>query len=69
MAKQRIVSSIYPEKLIFDKSGYRTPKTLEVISLINRYGEGVKENKKGKTLQIVKSSLQVVAKGFKPLAF
>lgn len=26
VAKQRIVSSIYPEKLIFDKSGYRTPK-------------------------------------------
>ncbi|HSH66401.1 MAG TPA: recombinase family protein, partial [Bacteroidia bacterium] len=59
VTKQRIVSSIYPEKLIFDKSGYRTPKTLKVLELISRTGEGSKRNKKGKTLQIVKSSLGV----------
>lgn len=66
VAKQRIVSSIYPEKLIFDKSGYRTPKTLKVLSLIGRIGEGSKRNKKGKNLQIVNSSLQVDPEGFEP---
>lgn len=66
VVKQRIVSSIYPEKLIFDKSGYRTPKTLKVLSLISRIGEGSKRNKKGKTLQIVKSSLEVEPEGFEP---
>lgn len=69
VAKQRIVSSIYPEKLIFDKSGYRTPKTLNVLSLLSRFGEASKGNKKGKKSDFSVSSLGVVAKGFKPLAF
>lgn len=59
VAKQRIVASLYPEKLVFEKSGYRTPKMLSMISLINRFSEGNRGNKKGKTLQIVKSSLEV----------
>ena len=37
VAKQRIVASLYPEKLVFEKSGYRTPKMLSTISLINRF--------------------------------
>ena len=69
VAKQRIVSSIYPEKLIFDKSGYRTPKTLNVLSLLSRFGEASKGNKKGKDAKFSNPSLRVVAKGFKPLAF
>jgi site-specific DNA recombinase len=66
VTKQRIVSSIYPEKLIFDKSGYRTPKTITVLSLIGMIGEGSKRNKKGKNLQIVNSSLQVESEGVEP---
>lgn len=59
VAKQRIITSLYPEKLIFDKSGYRTPKTLSVISLINRYDAGFEGNKKGKNRKLCDSSLQV----------
>lgn len=69
VAKQRIVSSIFAEKLVFDKSGYRTRKTINTIRLINRIPEGSGGNEKGKTLQLVKSSLEVVPKGFKPLTF
>lgn len=60
IAKQRIVSSIFAEKLHFDGTGYRTPKTINTIRLINRIPGGSSGNKKGKTLQIVKSSLGVV---------
>lgn len=66
VAKQRIVASLYPEKLVFEKSGYRTPKMLSTISLINRFSEGNRGNKKGKTLQFVKSSLEVESEGFEP---
>ena len=67
VTKQRIVSSIYPEKLIFDKSGYRTPKTLNVISLLNRFGEASKGNKKGgKKTELSVSSLRVEPEGVEP---
>ncbi|MCX6182129.1 MAG: recombinase family protein [Bacteroidetes bacterium] len=66
VTKQRIVSSIYPEKLIFDKSGYRTPKTLNVISLLNRFGEASKGNKKGKKSDFSVSSLGVDPEGVEP---
>lgn len=59
LVKQRIVSSIYPEKLIFENMKYRTPKTLNVISLIGRIGESFRGNKKGKNLKNLNSSLGV----------
>ena len=67
--KQRIVGSIFPEKLIFEKTGYRTPKTLSVIQLLGRIDAASEGKKKGKNLHFVNPSLQVVAKGFKPLTF
>ena len=59
VAKQRIISAFYPEKLIFENSGYRTPKTLRVLELMSRTGEGFKRNKKGKKTEISVSSLEV----------
>ncbi len=47
VAKQRILSSIYPEKLIFEKTTYRTPKMLNVITLLCKYNVAFKGNKKG----------------------
>ena len=66
VTKQRIVSSIYPEKLIFDKSGYRTPKTINVVRLLSRFGEASKGNKKGKVVDFNNPSLGVDPEGFEP---
>ena len=68
VTKQQIVSSIYPEKLIFDKSGYRTPKTINVVRLLSRFGEASKGNKKGKDNVFNYPSLQVDPEGFEPSA-
>ena len=46
--KQRIVSSIFPEKLIFENNSYRTPKINSVVSLICRTDKASEGNKKGK---------------------
>ena len=32
--KQQIISSMYPEKLIFENNEYRTPRINEVVKLI-----------------------------------
>lgn len=69
VAKQQIVSSIFPEKLIYEKNEYRTPKTLNVVGLLNRFNKAFKRNKKGKKTEISVSSLGVVAQGFEPRTF
>jgi site-specific DNA recombinase len=48
VVKQRIVSSIFPEKLIFENNSYRTPKINSIIPLICRMDKASKGNKKGK---------------------
>jgi site-specific DNA recombinase len=51
--KRQIISSIYPEKLVFDGEAYRTKRLNEAVRLIYKLGEGFseKENRKneGKT--------------------
>jgi site-specific DNA recombinase len=64
VAKQRIVSSIYPNKLVFEKTGYRTPENLKLINLLCRVGEASKGNKKGKKTEISVSSLGVESERF-----
>ena len=59
VAKQRIVSSIYPNKLVFDKTGYRTPENLKFVNLLCRVDKAFKGNKKGKKTEISVSSLEV----------
>lgn len=46
--KQRIIGSIFPERLIFEKNRYRTPKLNSVVSLICNNNGRLKGNKKGK---------------------
>ncbi|TKC04465.1 recombinase family protein [Pedobacter frigoris] len=65
--KRRIVCALYPEKLQFDGSTYRTPRpngVIEVIALINSQLEGIK---KGKEAQFEPLSLIVARRGIEPL--
>ncbi len=53
------MSSIYPEKLVFENSEYRTPKTLNFIRLLCRIGKGLEQKKEGKKSEFSESSLRV----------
>ena len=66
VAKQRILSSIYPEKLIFEKTTYRTPKMLNVITLLCKYNGAYRGNKKGEETEKSISSPRVESEGFEP---
>lgn len=46
--KQRIIDSVFPEKLIFENNRYRTPRLNKVVSLICTNNKQSKGNKKGK---------------------
>ena len=59
VTKQRIVSSVYAEKLVFDKTGYRTPKPNDAIRLLHRYSKAFKGNKEGKDANFCDPSLEV----------
>lgn len=58
--KQRIVSSIFPEKLVFENKQYRTPRLNEAVLQIFRNGGLFKGNKKGKEVHFNNPSLGVV---------
>ncbi len=45
--KREIVSSIYPEKLVFDGFNYRTPRLNEAVWLIYNMDVAFEENKNG----------------------
>ncbi len=60
--KQHIIGSIFPERLVFEKNKYRTPKLNTVVTLIcfnNKPSKGVKKEKHAKT--------GVLSKGVGPL--
>lgn len=59
VVKQRIISSIFKEKLIFENSGFRTPKLNEVVALICSKDKAFEGNEKGKNCNFNNSSLQV----------
>ena len=65
-SKQRIVGSIFPEKLIFENNEYRTPKVNSVIGLLCRNSKVFKGNENEKNLQIINSSHRVTPEGFEP---
>ena len=56
---QRIVNSVLAEKLVFDKTEYRTPKWNEAIELLGRYNRGFGGNKKREDADFSNSSLEV----------
>jgi site-specific DNA recombinase len=59
--KQRIISSIFPEKLVFEKKAYRTTKLNEAFALICNDNKPSSKNKNGKNLVLNKSSRRVVS--------
>ena len=58
--RQKIIGSMFPEKLIFEKNKYRTPKVNEMVLAICRDSKAFKGNKKGKNTFSSDSSLEVV---------
>ncbi len=66
ITKQRIVGSIFPEKLIFKDGKYRTPKMNEAVELICRKDKPFGEGKKEKQLISELLSLEVRMKGLEP---
>ena len=61
--KQRIVGSVFPEKLIFENNKYRTPKMNEVVELICRKDKPFEDGKKEKQSISELLSLEVRMKG------
>ena len=59
--KQRIIGSIFPEKLIFEKSVYRTTNLNEAFALICNDSKPSNKTKNGKNLVLNKSSRRVVS--------
>lgn len=69
VAKQRILSSVYDEKLVFEKTGYPTPKPNDAIRLLHRYSKDSKGNNKGKDATFCDPSLEVHPEGVEPPTF
>jgi hypothetical protein len=47
LKKREIISSIYPEKLVFDGFNYRTPRLNEAVWLVYNMDAAFEENKNG----------------------
>lgn len=65
-SKKRIVSSIFPENLIFSKKNCRTPRLNEALRLILNVDKGSEENKKGQLFKNLELSRQVELQGIEP---
>jgi site-specific DNA recombinase len=66
--KQKIIGSIFPEKMIFENKTYRTTTLNEVIALICRTGKGSGGNKKGQAFISENLSKEVIPLGLEPRA-
>ena len=66
--KQKMLGSIFPEKLVFEKGKYRTTKPNEILTLLCNNNADFKENKKGQTANFSDLSLMVTPKGFEPIS-
>ncbi len=64
--KQKIIGSVFPEKLIFENNEYRTTKTNDVVALIYPSDKDFGKKKGGKKLKSQFSSLRVVPPGIEP---
>jgi hypothetical protein len=65
--KQKIIGSIFPEKLIFENNKYRTARINEVVELICRKDEESQGPKKRKHFISEVLSCSVVPPGIEPL--
>ena len=64
--KQKIIGSIYSEKLVFENNQYRTTKRNEAVELICPIDNGLGQKKGGKKTELSVSSLRVESEGFEP---
>ena len=65
--KRLIIGSIFPEKLVFDRSGFQTTRLNEGARLIFTLNAGLSENKNGQSEDISTLSNSVTRIGFKPM--
>jgi site-specific DNA recombinase len=64
--KQKIIGSMFPEKLIFENNQYRTSKTNDIVSLICPKDKDLSKKRGGNKFDLTNSSLQVEREGFEP---
>ncbi len=64
--KREVISSMYPDKLIFDGDRLRTPRVNEAARLIYSLGAGLDKNKTGQNGTVSTLSCQVGKTGFEP---
>ena len=57
--KHKMLSSIFPEKLVFAKGKYRTNRTNEVVSLLCSNKEGLKKKRNGQ--EVISNDLPILA--------
>ena len=66
VSKQRIVSSIFPEKLVFENGMYRTPRINSGVRLLCRNSKAFEGGKKTKHLENEVLSCGVAPRGIEP---
>ncbi len=64
--KQKIIGSVFPEKLYFENNEYRTTKLNEAVVLLCKTDKGLGKKKGGKKTDFSASSLRVVPPGIEP---
>ena len=65
--KRRIISSIFPENLVFDGEKCRTPRINDVLRLILLIDKRDPQNKSGQIFEFLDVSAQVEIRGIEPL--
>ena len=64
--KQKIIGSVFPEKLYFKDNEYRTTKLNEAVEILCKTDKGLGKKKGGKKSEFSASSLRVESEGFEP---
>ena len=64
--KQKIIGSVFPEKLYFQDNEYRTTKLNEAVELLCKTDKGLGKKKGGKKTELSVSSLRVEPEGVEP---
>lgn len=67
--KQRLLSLIFRERLIYKNDEVQTPKNNEILSLISLKNNGLDHKKRDSSKNFSTLSLQVHSQGFKPRTF
>ena len=64
--QRKVIQAIYPQKLVFNDVGYRTPKRHPGAALISLVGKELSKSKNGKELDFSSLSHLVIPLGFEP---